>query len=205
MSLITIVQEAARHCGLDVPDVAIGSTDRAVQNLVDFSADAARECARRAEWRALTNAFIIDTTVRISTLPEDFDRLITGASVVLSTGIPLRGSMSYSEWSRLPDATGTPRYFMRNNYSLHLWPVTVASATATVLYLTNKWALSEGATPTYSSAWVADTDLTVFPEPLIVMGTIWRMKQQLGQDYADQIAQFEAMLADYNMQDQAPR
>lgn len=197
MSLLTIIQDASRHCALDMPQVAFGSTDRAVSNLVEFATETAKECARRADWRVLTKAAAVSLSGASVSLPADCDRLAQGASVVLADGTPLRGGLSRSEWATLTTQTGTPRYFMKDGGSLYIWPVPAAPVTATIRYISTEWARSNATPAVPSSDWMADTDASVFPDELLTMGVVWRQNRHVGKDYSDYMAQFEAMLADH--------
>lgn len=197
MSLLTIIQDASRHCALDMPLVAFGSTDRAVSNLVEFASETAKECARRADWRVLTKTAAFSFTGSQATLPADCDRLAQGASVVLSDGTPLRGGLSRSEWATLPAQAGTPRYFMKDGATLYLWPAPATPVAATVRYLSTEWARSNATPAVPATDWMADTDETVFPDELLTMGVVWRQHRHVGKDYSDYMAQFEAMFADH--------
>jgi hypothetical protein len=50
-----------------------------------------------------------------------------------------------------------------------------------------------------------DAETALIPEDLITKGAIWRQRRHVGQDFSDQIAEYEAALADYAAYDARDR
>lgn len=193
MSLLTVVQDVARNTALDVPQTASGSTDRAIVNVVQFVNDAGTECARRVDWGALRKTTsVVGTGAAIDhALPSDFSRLIDG-NAVNSSGVAIRGGLSADEWASLVPVVGTPRFFRKIGSSISLFPFLANAATATVIYQSLNWVSGNAARMTL------DAQTALFPEDLLIKGAIWRQRRHVGQDFADQLSEFEAALADYS-------
>lgn len=192
MTLLEILASVSKSAGVAVPTVAATSTDDEYVKLVQFSAEACEEIARRADWSALRNtATIVGTGANDDfALPSDFDRLTIGGAVVAS-GNYVRGGLTTDEWLSLTPAVGAPRFFRVNGQSsINFHPYPALAASISVSYQSKNWC-SNG-----SEAWEADDDTPLVPSDLVVKGTIWRWKRYVGQDYSDYLAEFEAALAD---------
>lgn len=200
MSLLTIAQDVARNTAIDVPGTAGGSTAREVINIVQFINDAGTEIARRVDWGALRQtATVTGTGSAVNhSLPAGFARLVMGNAVNVG-GVPVRGGLSADEWASLTPVQGTPRFFRLLGSTISFYPFLANAATASVTFQSLNWA-SNG-----TGRMVADADTALFPEDLLAKGAIWRQRRHVGQDYADQLAEFEAALTDYSAFDARDR
>lgn len=200
MSLLTIVQDVARNTALDVPPTATGSTAREIINVVQFVNDTGLELARRVNWGALrATTTITGTGVNANfALPAYYLKLIEGGAV-LSGGVGLRGGLSPDEWAALTPVEGTPRFYRLRGSTISFYPFLANAATATVNYQSTAWA-SNG-----TDRLQLDAETSLIPEDLLVKGAIWRQRRHVGQDFADQIAEYEAALADYATYDARDR
>lgn len=200
MTLLTIAQDVARNTALDVPPTASGSTAREIVNVVQFINDTGLELARRVNWGALrATTTITGTGVNANfALPAYYLKLIEGGAV-LSGGVGLRGGLSPDEWAALTPVEGTPRFYRLRGSSISFYPFLANAATATVNYQSTAWA-SNG-----TDRLQLDAETSLIPEDLLVKGAIWRQRRHVGQDFADQIAEYEAALADYATYDARDR
>jgi len=201
MSLLTIAQDVARNTALDIPNTAIGSTDRAMINVVQFINDTGIEAARRVNWgRLRLKATVTGTGAAVDhTLPSDFSRLVKGNAVLLASGATVRGAISPDEFNSLTPIEGTPRYYSLIGNAIRFYPFLASGLTATVAYQSLNW------TSASSALFTADNQTALFPEDLLVKGAIARQRRHVGQDFADHLAEYEAALADYAMYDSADR
>ena len=200
MTLLTIAQDVARNTALDVPSTASGSTAREIVNVVQFINDTGLELARRVNWGALrASTTITGTGVNANfALPAYYLKLIEGGAV-LSGGVGLRGGLSPDEWAALTPVQGTPRFYRLLGSTISFYPFLANAATATVNYQSTAWA-SNG-----TDRLQLDAQTSLIPEDLITKGAIWRQRRHVGQDFADQIAEYEAALADYATYDARDR
>jgi len=200
MTLLTIAQDVARNTALDVPATAGGSTAREIVNVVQFINDTGLDVARRVDWGALRQTATVTGTGALvaHALPSGFSRLING-NAVNAGGVPVRGGLSPDEWASLTPIEGTPRFFRLVGSTISFYPFLANAATASVTVQTLNWA-SNG-----TSRMNLDAETALFPEDLLTKGAIWRQRRHVGQDFADQMAEFEAALADYAAYDARDR
>lgn len=200
MTLLTIAQDVARNTALDVPATASGSTAREIINVVQFINDTGLELARRVNWGALrATTTITGTGVNADfAFPAYYKDLIQGGAVLVG-GVGLRGGLSPDEWAALTPIEGTPRFYRLRGSSISFYPFLANAATATVNYQSTAWA-SNG-----TNRLALDAETSLIPEDLLVKGAIWRQRRHVGQDFADQIAEYEAALADYAAYDARDR
>ena len=200
MTLLTIAQDVARNTALDVPATASGSTAREIVNVVQFINDTGLELARRVNWGALrATATITGTGVNANfALPAYYLKLIEGGAVFAGS-VAVRGGLSPDEWAALTPIEGTPRFYRLRGSSISFYPFLANAATASVNYQSTAWA-SNG-----TDRLQLDAETSLIPEDLLVKGAIWRQRRHVGQDFADQIAEYEAALADYASYDARDR
>lgn len=200
MTLLTIAQDVARNTALDVPATASGSTAREIINVVQFINDTGLELARRVNWGALrATTTITGTGVNANfALPAYYLKLIEGGAVFAGS-VAVRGGLSPDEWAALTPIEGTPRFYRLRGSSISFYPFLANAATASVNYQSTAWA-SNG-----TDRLLLDAETSLIPEDLLVKGAIWRQRRHVGQDFADQIAEYEAALADYAAYDARDR
>ena len=200
MTLLTIAQDVARNTALDVPATASGSTAREIINVVQFINDTGLELARRVNWGALrASTTITGTGVNANfALPAYYLKLIEGGAVFAGS-VAVRGGLSPDEWAALTPIEGTPRFYRLRGSSISFYPFLANAATASVNYQSTAWA-SNG-----TDRLQLDAETSLIPEDLLVKGAIWRQRRHVGQDFADQIAEYEAALADYAAYDARDR
>ena len=192
MTLLTVVQDVARNTAIGIPATASGSTEREIVNVVQFVNDTGLELARRVDWGALraTTTVTGNGTNANFTLPAYYSRPIKGGAVLVG-GVGLRGGLSPDEWAALTPVEGTPRFYRLRGSSISFYPFLANAATATVNYQSTAWA-SNG-----TDRLLLDAETSLIPEDLLVKGAIWRQRRHVGQDFSDQVAEYEAALADY--------
>jgi len=201
MSLLTIANNVAANVGVKpLLSVLTNASDQNATKIAVFSTEAGDELARRADWSGLRKtATLVGTGAADAlSLPSDFLRLISGMSVMTSSGAPIRTGLSPDEWNSITPIEGTPRFALLTAGSISFYPYLAYAATATVTYQSNAWG------PT-GAKWGSDGDVPLVPERLMTQGTIWRWRRQLGQDFQDYLAEYEAAIADYAKFDEGLR
>jgi hypothetical protein len=192
MTAMTIGRKVCIEVGLPIPSDLVTSAEASYIKIVNCMEDAANELARRVDWRGLQATTTITGTGSNDNfaLPSGFSRLTSGNSVSIG-GTAVRGGLSDDEWFALPATEGTPRFYRLKANTISFYPYPANGASLLVSYLSENWCSSGG------KVWVADADTALLPEELIVKGAVWRFKRSQGQDYADQLAEFEASLVDF--------
>ena len=187
MSLLTLIQQAAILIGVPKPQSVNGNNDPSVAALYEFANEEGRELAGRAEWENLTKEHSF-TTVAASAqtdgLPADFDRFVKNTMFNRTTQRRVIGPISSEQWQR-EKSTVSPasihNYFRVRGGQLMLTPDPAAGHTVAYEYVSKYWVTGD------KKAFDTDTDVSLLPETLLVLGVRWRYKKDKGlvydQDY----------------------
>lgn len=190
MTLLTAVNEVCDIVSLDQFESVYGSDDPNAQTMVTLAKEAGDEIARRVDWQAM-----LKTGTPIASpysLPDDYQRLIPGGAVRTAAGAFCRAVTVGSQWSIIAaSASAQPFFFVRGDAIL--FAPAAAAVGATVDYVSKNWIISDG--DQEKDEFGSDDDKTLFPERLMVKGILWRWKRQKGLAYEDNLAEFEADLA----------
>lgn len=206
MSLLSVVQAACRRLSLDLPSVVVSSTDPIIQQMRGMADEMGREAARSHAWTALTREQTF-TTVAAETqpgvIPADFDRFVNESWWNRTQQRPLRGPLSAEQWQR-EKATVTSVVFdafrLRGGAFL-MRPTPTAGHTIAFEYVSTHWVDTDADGTGDASAYAADTDAAVLSEELLTLAVIWRWRQAKGLDYAEELANYDRMLADLKARD----
>lgn len=204
MSLLTIVQEAAKQ--LKIPTVwsVFGSTNEDAIQLASLANLEGSILSRRFDWQALVVETAITTTateIQSGAIPSDFGRLVEESIFNRTTRKAIIGPLTGPEWQRAKMwGTGpvTPVYRIRGG-DLLLIPTPPAGESVYFEYITTKWALSSGGTP--KVAFSADDDTCRMPEVLIQLGIIWRWLERQGLAFETQAQIYEDAVGRYEQDD----
>jgi hypothetical protein len=79
--------------------------------------------------------------------------------------------------------------------NLKMYPTPSAGQTCVFEYITKNW-LTDTTGATSRQTWLADTDVPLLDDQLIVLGTIWRWKAMKGFEYAEDFAKYERRVLD---------
>jgi hypothetical protein len=203
LSLLTIIQGAARRCRLTtVPTSVVSNTDPDVQQLFGFAQDTAIDLVDRWDWTNLKVQFQIvgDGVTTIFGLPPDWQRICPsdkspmGALISSSRPtLPLIGPVN-DEWlnaqKALPAALPMP-VWRRIGSALEIWPALALNETVTSWYISNYYAVD----PNYTrKQFSADTDTALVGEDTVMKGTVWRWLASKGLDYAERFREYELAL-----------
>lgn len=190
MTFLTVMQELARNASVASPTTT-GQDDPDSIKFRQFINEAGNEIARRVDWSTMRKTATLTGTGASTphTIATDYDRLARGLNVVADGG-PVRGSLTQDEWFGLEPVEGAPRFFYLANDRMAFWPYLASNATARVQYQSKNWVSGDRAEMT------SDNDTALFDENLLLLGSLWRWRRHVAKDFADNMAEFEATLAD---------
>jgi hypothetical protein len=203
VTMLTICQALAVNVGLPVPDVIATSPDRSWIEALRLANEAGEELARRVDWGVLRESeTFTGTGARATfTMPSDFARLTQG--VTGRVGRNIIRPLTQAEWGALTPTQGTPRYFFLRGNRIEFWPYAPSGVEISVIYVSRFWArrvmppfVPPGEFTLNQTFFTADDDTARFSEELLTKGLIARWRRQKGMPFADQEAEYEAMLAD---------
>ena len=197
MSLLTIVQSAARRVGIGRPALVAASTDDLTLQLLDLAQESVEEIGKRHGWRMLrvpTTFLTVAAQAQPNALPADYDRMAPGQTFWNQTQrMPVVGPASAEDWTRLNAlaSASVPNLVYRlAGTGLMLYPVPPAGQTIAFEYVSGKRILAADGV-TRKAGFTADDDTVLFPEHLVTKDLTWRWKAMKGLDYAEDMATFE--------------
>jgi hypothetical protein len=206
MTLLTVFQEASTVIGMDVPDSVYGSSERAHQELGVLANTMGRRIARAYEWQELKRTATItgDGVATDFSLPEDFDRMPKKASL-WSDSIPgfthVTDYDRWLEWLTVMFSTVTNRWTLLGG-RIHVMPALAADVTANYTYQSKLFVRGAGGD---KGRFDADADEFILNEELLKLGIVWQWKAQKGHAYAEDMANYEELLATLTATNIGPR
>lgn len=190
MTLLTAINQVCDIVVLDQFESVYGSDDPNAQTMVALAKDAGDEIARRVDWEKMLKTKTLTATPE--NLPADFQRPIPGGAVRTAEGVFCRSITSGTQWSVIAGAgSSQPFYFIRNG-AVMISPAVAAPGTK-LEYVSKNWIIADPYEE--KDEFGSDDDKTAFPDRLLTKGILWRWKRQKGLAYEDELAEFEADLA----------
>ena len=170
-------------------DSVVGVNDDAAFNVLAMGNAAGQEIARRADWQDMLQTSSIASSPH--NLPSDFQRVAAGGAIRTSAGAPVRPVTDAGHWSVILTVPSTTAWFFLKGGQV-LFSPSSAAVSATMDYYSTKWVQGSSST---LSAIDADDNTFLFPYRLMVKNLVWRWRRRNGLAYDDQLAEFEADLA----------
>lgn len=198
MTILTVFQEAATVIGMDVPTAVYASTEREHQELAVLANTMARRISRSYEWQELKQLATYtgdDTSVAFS-LPSDFDGMPKKQSLwspsILS---PFTHVTDYDRWLEMITIqfSSLVNVWILIGNRILIRPAMAAGVTAQHYYRSNLIARPASGSDKY--AFTSDSDSFVLDEELLRLGIVWQWKASKGHAYAEDMANYEDLLA----------
>lgn len=189
MTLLTAINSVCDVVSIDTFESVYGMNDPAANTMFELAQEAGDEIARRADWRGLLSTGTLLSSG--ASLPEDFQRFTPGGGLRTANGEFIRPVTNSGQWRVVASiASAQPYYFVQGSAVL----VAPASAGVAALidYLSNAWVVAGG---DRSNTLGADDNTFAFPERLMIKNIVWRWRRHKGLSFDDQLAEFEADLA----------
>ncbi len=188
MSLLTVIQNAAKELGLASPSTAYANTDPLVVQLVALANRAGKQVRDAFYWPQLlveATVTLVDATASYS-LPTDYNYPVMETYWDQVGYLPLLGPLSPGEWQAwqqgITPAPNRPMFRVKGfgSNKIYIIPTPTAAEAGNTLiyeYQSKYWlAGSGGSTPT-KEAFTADTDVIFLREDLLELDIIWRWRR----------------------------
>ena len=193
MSLLSIVQDAARRLGLTPPSSVISSPDENAKILLGLAQEEGKSLYDRHTWQATQTEHTFSTANGTASyaLPSGFDSIIKDTVFNRTSRRRMEGDLSPAQWQETQASLVTmvnPAFRIRGNL-FYISPTPTAVETVAYEYISKNWCQSAGSVG--QSAWAADTDTGILDEELTTLGIIWRFKSKKGLDYAEDMQSYE--------------
>lgn len=208
MTLLSVCAEVAKVVGLDVPDAVASSTDREYVELFALANEMAERIARGYNWQLLSRIHTLtgDGATEDFDLPADYDRMLVKSQVwssSLETALSPIGSLD--RWLELDIQAFD---FVVNAWiiyggQMHIKPAMATAVTAKFFYQSNL--IIAPASGSNKVEFTADNDTFRLDEQLLKLGMIWQYKANKGFSYAEDMANYEALLARLATRDRGSR
>lgn len=205
MSLLSIVQDAARRLNLQRPSTVVNSTDENAIILLGLAQQEGKALARRHSWQALQTEHTFATVASTASyaLPSAFDRILIETVFNRTRRRRMLGDMTPAQWQETQASLVTmvnPAFRIRGGRFL-ISPTPTAVETIAYEYISKNWCQSSALTA--QSAWAADTDTGILDEELMTLGLVWRFNAKKGLDYAEDMQSYEIEVVQAIMRDGA--
>ncbi|MEH3109036.1 MAG: hypothetical protein PGN22_02895 [Agrobacterium cavarae] len=198
MKIIDIVNAVCDEVKLDQFDSVYGANDENAKTMLTMAWEGGSEIARRVDWRDLVTTHPLVSAP--AAYPQDFERVIQGGAVMTASGDFVRPVTSRGQWRFLKANPSAQPFYFLSETGIDFSPVSAAIG-ASMLYLSKAWVLADGGSR--EQVFQSDDDQTIFPSELLLKNLIWRWRRHKGLDYSDQLAEFEADLAQFEVSEKA--
>jgi len=208
MTLLSVCVDVSKVVGLDEPDAIASSTDREYIELFALANEMAKRIARGYNWQLLSRIHTLTGTGATEDfdLPSDYDRMLVKSQVwssSLETALSPIGSLD--RWLELDIQAFD---FVVNAWiiyggQMHIKPAMATGVTAKFFYQSNL--IIAPASGSNKTDFTADTDTFRLDEQLLKLGMIWQYKAYKGLPYAEDMANYESLLARLATRDRGSR
>jgi len=202
MSLLTVVQYFCGRNNLPVPSTVVGNSNGAVLQILRLLEEEGNDLALRGSWNVLTLQASHTTTAAedqgaITTIAPTSYRFIVNDTIWDRSGklpvFPVDGP----DWQAIKATVSSVspyRYRLRGG-NLLVTPTPTAGLSWYFEYMSKAWILNGASTKV--QYFVADADVMLLPEELIMQGLRWRYMREKGLEYAELFATYEKQVETY--------
>jgi len=195
MTILSVMQEACKVIGLDVPTAVLASTDREHIELVGTANDMAERIMQSYDWQTLKTlaTFTGDGTTEDFAFPTGYNRMLKKAQVWSSSlETPLSPISDTDHWLGLDVQSFD---FVVNAWTIygdqfHIKPALASAVTAKFYYISNL--IVAPAAGDNKTSFTADTDTFRLDETLLRHGIIWQWRANKGLPYQEDMESYES-------------
>ncbi len=202
MSLLTIVTAHCERQNLPVPATVIGTTDPQVKQIRALLEEEGNDLAARGPWQGLTFEAALTTTATesqgaMTAIATNGFNYIKNETIWSRTRrLPVAGPLDAKEWQTLKAYFVTGPYYQYRIRGGELLVNPVPPVESWYFeYITQNW-ITDASGVTYKQYFTADTDVSLLPETLLIMGLRWRWLREKGMDYAELFRTYEMQVKD---------
>ena len=197
MNAIEVCKQVAEQIAVDVPGVLVAATDAKAVIMRNLLEEECTDLWRRGEWSGIRGETNVTSTGAVSyTMPADFGRMLKGGAVRETTGSPPLRPVSNAQYHGALLSAGDAKYYRLNGKIINFYP-NPTGPVFNVQYVKNTW----NGDATKPNILLADDYELPFPAEALIRGVIWRYRRDLGEEYSDHLAEYDAALAQYDEYD----
>ena len=202
MNLLTLIQRFCKRTNIEVPGEILGSNSAQIKQILGLLEEEGNELAGRGDWQELTNESLHTTVATesqgaIKTIADNGFRYIKDGTIWNRTSNLRLYVVDDAYWQHVKGTAATsPNYAVRiRGGNLLANPVPGAGDTWAFEYISYNWT-TDSAGANAAQYFVADTDLTLLPENILMMGLRWRWKKEKGFEYSEDFIAYERLVKD---------
>ena len=202
MNLLTLIQRFCKRTNIEVPDVILGSDNPQVRQILGLLEEEGNELAGRGDWQELTNEAVLTSVATesqgaIKTIASNGFRYIKDNTLWNRTANLVLYVVDNKYWQQIKGTNSTsPNYVVRiRGGNLLANPVPAAGESWAFEYISYNW-ITDLAGANDAQYFTVDTDLTLLPENILMMGLRWRWKKEKGLEYSEDFIAYERLVKD---------
>lgn len=198
MTVLSAIQDACAVIGIDQPDAVFSATAREFYEIRALANEMAERIRAAHDWQVLQRRHTLtgDGSTEDFALPADYDRMLKDTKLWSSRiETPLTHITSRDRWLELDIRSYefVIGVWILYGGELHIKPAMVTGETAQFFYVSQNIVADSSGTP--KVAFTADSDVLRVDERLLSLGMIWQWRANKGLPYAEDMANYEALLA----------
>lgn len=205
MTLLTIVQRAARGVGIPVPDAVAGSSDPQVLQLLEATNKIGEDLMQEFDWNILTKEHTFSTValeeqVDLSTI-TNFNRIKDETMFNRSKRRPVWGPLDPDEWQarKALVTAGFQDLFRIRGNAILFSNTPAAGETVAFEFVSKNWVGNSGITG--KDLFDTDTDVGVLDERLLQRGAEWWFLEGKGGRYDERFRAYEKIKGEVQARD----
>lgn len=209
MTLLSVAQTVAKEAGFASPGSVIGNSDDTAVLLLAMINRSGKLLARRA-WQVLQKEYTFSLVVSQAAydFPADYGWFQDYTFWDRDNFWQLRGSLNAQQWqgykSGIQSTTPRQRFRVKQG-QIYIDPTPTDTDACVIEYVSKYWvAVTAAATVGVKTEFTIDTDVSIIPESLIEMDSLWRFLNRKGLAYAEEKDQADRHFAELFGND-APR
>lgn len=196
MSLLTLIQDAARTLKQNAPSVVTTSTDELVAQMKELANKVGDELSRRAEWQELRRevTFYAQATLDqgyLVSIASDFDRMVDDTFWNRGQVRKVDGPVTAEEWQqdRANNYSGPGLKYTTRGGRLLVSPAFSSGEVCAFEYFSKQWCETTGGTG--QTAFTYDSDIVRLPERIFKLGLIFEFLKTNDFPYAEAQEDYE--------------
>ena len=196
MTILSTIQQVAVVIAIDVPTAVMASTDREHVELAALANEMAERIAFDLyDWSTLKRIATLtgDGAATEFNFPADYRRMLKKAALWPSRepNCRLPHCADLDQWLglQMSNVAQVRPIWSLFGGKINIWPALVDQETVKFVYLANSIVTAQNGSP--KKSFTADTDSYVLSERLLKLGMIWQWKANKGQNYAEDLSNFE--------------
>lgn len=205
MNALEIIQRTTDALSIPQPSAVVGVAQNHERQLLELLNQEGRALSMRYDWKALTfeGSFTTLATESQGTLAsiigatQELRKIVNDTIWDRTAGIQIVGPVSRQNWQTMkaiPTAGPYSEYRIRGGEFL-LNPAPTAGHSAYFEYISRCWCTDSDGT-TYRRNIVSDTDEVLLDDEAMCAGLEWRWLRKKGLSYAEEFANYEAIVAE---------